>query len=207
MWWILLVVSLRSLSCQICCMLAGMLFVVVVVVAWFALFFFFFSFFLPFFHSVFLLSRCCCSSSRSSHGCVFLFFPVVLNVYFFSILYKTKLPFIIAFNKTDVLSHQFCIDWMKDFEAFQVCSSLTVVSLPVSSHPCLCCWFFLFKSHIFVVELVWYFFLRFLWVCFFCFVLIVFLIFFVRKRCQVTNHTSTHSLALWALCLKNFTTT
>ncbi|CAJ0846253.1 17509_t:CDS:10 [Entrophospora sp. SA101] len=35
------------------------------------------------------------------------------------ILYKTKLPFILVFNKTDVISHQFAIDWMTDFESFQ----------------------------------------------------------------------------------------
>jgi GTPase SAR1 family protein len=40
-------------------------------------------------------------------------------LYACSILYKFKLPFIIVFNKTDVLSHHFAIDWMKDFEAFQ----------------------------------------------------------------------------------------
>lgn len=36
-----------------------------------------------------------------------------------SILYKTKLPFILVFNKTDVQSHDFAIEWMHDFEAFQ----------------------------------------------------------------------------------------
>lgn len=36
-----------------------------------------------------------------------------------SILYKTKLPFIVVFNKTDVQSHQFALEWMTDFEAFQ----------------------------------------------------------------------------------------
>lgn len=36
-----------------------------------------------------------------------------------SILYKTKLPFILVFNKTDVQSHQFALDWMADFEEFQ----------------------------------------------------------------------------------------
>lgn len=37
----------------------------------------------------------------------------------FSILYKTKLPFILVFNKTDVESHEFAIEWMHDFETFQ----------------------------------------------------------------------------------------
>lgn len=36
-----------------------------------------------------------------------------------SILYKTKLPFVLVFNKTDVQPHEFAIEWMKDFEAFQ----------------------------------------------------------------------------------------
>jgi GPN-loop GTPase len=36
-----------------------------------------------------------------------------------SILYKTKLPFIIVFNKTDVQPHAFALEWMRDFEAFQ----------------------------------------------------------------------------------------
>ena len=36
-----------------------------------------------------------------------------------SILYKTKLPFIVVFNKTDVQSHSFAVEWMTDFEAFQ----------------------------------------------------------------------------------------
>ena len=36
-----------------------------------------------------------------------------------SILYKTKLPFIIVFNKTDVSPHDFALEWMQDFEAFQ----------------------------------------------------------------------------------------
>lgn len=36
-----------------------------------------------------------------------------------SILYKTKLPFILVFNKTDVEPHDFAIEWMQDFEAFQ----------------------------------------------------------------------------------------
>lgn len=38
---------------------------------------------------------------------------------FHSILYKTKLPFILVFNKTDVQPHQFALDWMSDFEEFQ----------------------------------------------------------------------------------------
>lgn len=40
-------------------------------------------------------------------------------LYACSILYKTKLPFILVFNKIDVEPHGFAIDWMHDFEAFQ----------------------------------------------------------------------------------------
>jgi GTPase SAR1 family protein len=40
-------------------------------------------------------------------------------LYACSIMYKTKLPFILVFNKIDLQSHQFAMDWMKDFELFQ----------------------------------------------------------------------------------------
>ncbi|KAI9098272.1 hypothetical protein DFS34DRAFT_620192 [Phlyctochytrium arcticum] len=40
-------------------------------------------------------------------------------LYACSILYKTKLPFILVFNKTDIVSHEFAVDWMSDFESFQ----------------------------------------------------------------------------------------
>ncbi|ORX92473.1 hypothetical protein K493DRAFT_316568 [Basidiobolus meristosporus CBS 931.73] len=40
-------------------------------------------------------------------------------LYACSILYKTKLPFILVFNKTDVVSHEFAVQWMTDFEVFQ----------------------------------------------------------------------------------------
>ncbi|TPX62540.1 hypothetical protein PhCBS80983_g00298 [Powellomyces hirtus] len=40
-------------------------------------------------------------------------------LYACSILYKTKLPFVLVFNKTDVVSHDFAVEWMTDFEAFQ----------------------------------------------------------------------------------------
>ncbi|KAF8059924.1 XPA-binding protein 1 [Lyophyllum atratum] len=40
-------------------------------------------------------------------------------LYACSILYKTKLPFILVFNKTDVQPHEFALDWMQDFELFQ----------------------------------------------------------------------------------------
>lgn len=40
-------------------------------------------------------------------------------LYACSILYKTKLPMIVVFNKTDVTKADFAKDWMTDFEAFQ----------------------------------------------------------------------------------------
>lgn len=40
-------------------------------------------------------------------------------LYACSILYKTRLPLILAFNKIDVSHHQFALEWMEDFEAFQ----------------------------------------------------------------------------------------
>lgn len=40
-------------------------------------------------------------------------------LYACSILYKTRLPLLLLFNKTDVAQHQFAVEWMKDFEAFQ----------------------------------------------------------------------------------------
>ncbi|XP_070494306.1 GPN-loop GTPase 1 [Chironomus tepperi] len=40
-------------------------------------------------------------------------------LYACSILYKARLPFIVALNKIDVQSHEFAIDWMRDFESFQ----------------------------------------------------------------------------------------
>lgn len=40
-------------------------------------------------------------------------------LYACSILYKTKLPMIVVFNKTDIKKHEFAKDWMQDFEKFQ----------------------------------------------------------------------------------------
>lgn len=35
-----------------------------------------------------------------------------------SILYKTRLPVLLVFNKVDVARHEFALDWMADFENF-----------------------------------------------------------------------------------------
>lgn len=40
-------------------------------------------------------------------------------LYACSILYKTKLPLVIVFNKTDVCDASFAKEWMTDFESFQ----------------------------------------------------------------------------------------
>jgi translation initiation factor IF-2 len=39
-------------------------------------------------------------------------------LYACSILYKTKLPFVLVFNKTDVVDHHFATDWMTSYEKF-----------------------------------------------------------------------------------------
>ncbi|KAJ8767270.1 hypothetical protein K2173_017314 [Erythroxylum novogranatense] len=44
-------------------------------------------------------------------------------LYTCSILYKTRLPLVLTFNKTDVAQHQFALEWMEDFEAFQAAVS------------------------------------------------------------------------------------
>merc|ERR1712111_38764 len=40
-------------------------------------------------------------------------------LYACSILYKTKLPFVVVMNKTDIIDNSFAVEWMNDFEAFQ----------------------------------------------------------------------------------------
>lgn len=34
-------------------------------------------------------------------------------------MYKYKLPIVVAFNKIDVHSHHFAVEWMRDWEQFQ----------------------------------------------------------------------------------------
>ncbi len=56
------------------------------------------------------------------------------------ILYKTKLPFIVAMNKTDIVDHGFAIDWMNDFEVFlealeQVWHHLMYIRTHTVLHP------------------------------------------------------------------------
>ncbi|KAL0892454.1 hypothetical protein ABMA27_015563 [Loxostege sticticalis] len=40
-------------------------------------------------------------------------------LYACSILYKTRLPFIVVMNKTDVVDNAYAVEWMRDFESFQ----------------------------------------------------------------------------------------
>lgn len=40
-------------------------------------------------------------------------------LYACSMLYRTRLPVLIVFNKIDVVPHDFCVDWMTDYESFQ----------------------------------------------------------------------------------------
>jgi GTPase SAR1 family protein len=52
-------------------------------------------------------------------------------LYSLSILYKSKLPLIVVFNKIDVLDHSFAEKWMKDFDEFD--ASLSQVDTYLSS--------------------------------------------------------------------------
>jgi len=52
-------------------------------------------------------------------------------LYSLSILYKSKVPLLMAFNKTDILDHSFAIKWMTDFESFD--ESLSKVDSYLSS--------------------------------------------------------------------------
>ena len=40
-------------------------------------------------------------------------------LYACSMMYRTRLPLVIVFNKTDVVSAEFAEEWMTDYEAFQ----------------------------------------------------------------------------------------
>ncbi|CAG9785263.1 unnamed protein product [Diatraea saccharalis] len=40
-------------------------------------------------------------------------------LYACSILYKTRLPFVVVMNKTDVVDNSYAVEWMRDFESFQ----------------------------------------------------------------------------------------
>jgi len=40
-------------------------------------------------------------------------------MYACSILYKTRLPLVLCFNKIDIVAHEFAREWMTNFEAFQ----------------------------------------------------------------------------------------
>jgi GTPase SAR1 family protein len=40
-------------------------------------------------------------------------------LYACSMFYRTRLPLVIVFNKNDVVPHDFAVEWMKDYDAFQ----------------------------------------------------------------------------------------
>lgn len=40
-------------------------------------------------------------------------------LYALSIMYKTKLPILLVFNKTDICDHEFAVKWMRDYEDFE----------------------------------------------------------------------------------------
>lgn len=40
-------------------------------------------------------------------------------LYACSMLYRTRLPLVVVFNKIDIVPHDFCVEWMQDYEAFQ----------------------------------------------------------------------------------------
>jgi GPN-loop GTPase len=39
-------------------------------------------------------------------------------LYALSIMYKTRLPMVLVFNKTDIVNHQFAVEWLQDFDKF-----------------------------------------------------------------------------------------
>ncbi len=40
-------------------------------------------------------------------------------LYACSVLYKTRLPIVLVFNKIDIIDHSFAVEWMTDYETFQ----------------------------------------------------------------------------------------
>lgn len=40
-------------------------------------------------------------------------------LYACSMLYRTRLPLVVVFNKIDVVPHEFLLEWMQDYETFQ----------------------------------------------------------------------------------------
>ena len=59
-------------------------------------------------------------------------------LYACSILYKTKLPFIVAMNKIDVVDNKYAVEWMEDFEVFQV-KHMFILPNQTSYNPVKCC--------------------------------------------------------------------
>jgi len=55
-------------------------------------------------------------------------------LYACSMLYRTRLPVVVVFNKTDVVSHDFAHQWMTDFDCFQEALDDATSSDPSSSY-------------------------------------------------------------------------
>lgn len=46
-------------------------------------------------------------------------------LYACSLFYKARLPLVLAFTKTDIVKHDFAVQWMTDFDTFdEACRSL-----------------------------------------------------------------------------------
>jgi len=59
-------------------------------------------------------------------------------LYACSILYKLRLPLIVVFNKIDIVSHQFALRWMQDYDSFlQAVQNEQSYSASLSSSMCL----------------------------------------------------------------------
>jgi hypothetical protein len=60
------------------------------------------------------------------------------------VLYKTKLPFIVCFNKIDVTPHAFALEWLRDYDSFRAAAdagntySHVFVSIAVVYDLCKC---------------------------------------------------------------------
>ena len=59
-------------------------------------------------------------------------------LYACSILYRTKLPFIVVMNKVDIVDCGFAVEWMRDFEAFHTALEQVLGVVWCGVGGCLC---------------------------------------------------------------------
>ena len=71
-------------------------------------------------------------------------------LYACSILYKTKLPFIVAMNKIDVVDNKYAVEWMEDFEVFQVICFLYISLAFINCYNILCLLYKILYFYIFI---------------------------------------------------------